>query len=77
MIVKEIENRLLIKIQKHNTNIVTGVISEERKPARLILSGENDNYENIIQLQFDKLEDINIMITKLHDLKKLMEMIDK
>ena len=77
MIVKEIENRLLIKIQKHNTNIVTGVISEEPKPGILILSGENDNYENIIQLQFDKVEDVNIMISKLHDLKKQMEMIDK
>ena len=77
MIVKSIENRLLIKIQKYNTNIVSGVISEEPKPGILILSGENDNYENIIQLQFDKIEDVNIMISKLYDLKKQMEMIDK
>ena len=77
MIIKEIENRLLIKIQKHNTNIVTGVISEQPKPGILILGAEDDNYEKIVQLQFDKLEDVNIMISKLQDLKNQMEVSNK
>lgn len=71
---KQIDNTIVTVIEEGQTAIRTGVI-EKTEIGMVLVVDEQEENTPIIQLQFNKIEDIDYIQSKLNDLKKQMEII--
>ena len=66
---------IVTDISKEHTGIRTGVIQEDNNPGMLLLVDTEIDDDPIIQLQFNKIEDVEYLEEKLKELKRQMELI--
>ena len=65
---------IVTDISKEHTAVRVGVINEDNKPGMLLLVDTEIEDDAIVQLQFNKIEDVEYLEEKLKELKRQMEL---
>lgn len=65
---------IVTDISKEHTAIRTGVMDVEEHPGMLLLVDTEIEDDAIVQLQFNKIEDVEYLEEKLKELKRQMEL---